>query len=582
MSNFTTQSKLLFQEHFILKNLKSYLPQYLLQWAGAVVFTIVISAVLKFADIVDYDFTRTFATSILSISITTITFAIPTCMRTIFAAYEEYYSTTIKEILLQRFPITLLTISSFTSLGVSMLIVSGVLGKYIPVHASILFCIMTFWGLVCIYYLFVAIEKLVYFVVKAPGAVLDKLKFNIYQATDLATPAEYDDFRQQLASINDIAATIVQKSTGRDEVIINCLEAFRNIHKQHMEYFQDAHDNTAQKRHLNACRAVLHEMTRVYREAANSKNEHATQAIVDVYCSMVYDACSLGMGYGYITELVAQVEKFQSYAFATMVEEIQEQAATDWFFDLVCRLEDLSTEDSSVPLQYIQVCITRELSASLRRITLDKRENLIDRFLKVSSNADIDFDLDQIGKNWLALLDRAFFIYLNWLIAAKPDGVEKYLTYLKNYSSRSSTVFRGVLCDSHERIDQLLLYESIYEAYSNDNDIVSSASAVNASNSEKGRGADRTALIMGLPSRVDSAKTLSYLVMLNTARMHLSNIMGKYRLSSKIEHSAIDILDNAEDDTLAREWVLAQLCTVGDLKEVVNVAVDDTGRITRQ
>lgn len=62
-----------------------------------------------------------------------------------------------------------------------------------------MFVVSSFWGLVCIVYLFVALEKLVYFIVRTPHAVLDKLQFTV-DATEQCCSEDY--FREIMSKID--------------------------------------------------------------------------------------------------------------------------------------------------------------------------------------------------------------------------------------------------------------------------------------------------------------------------------------------------------------------------------------------
>ena len=192
------------REHFIVLGIRYYAKYYLLLWVGAVAFSLAFIPALE--EIVNYDFTRFFAGTTLTISITTITLALPTALNIILDRYSKYTNRYIINILVQRFPISLLTLSAFTSLIVSISVASGVLGNYfIPTGSSTIaaaLLLMIYWAGVCIVYLFIVIEKMVYFVVNAPEAVLEKLEFGVYNALDLSNKEQYAHFRSQLGFQN--------------------------------------------------------------------------------------------------------------------------------------------------------------------------------------------------------------------------------------------------------------------------------------------------------------------------------------------------------------------------------------------
>lgn len=222
--------KLDLSEHFILTNFISRMPIYAAMWIIALALGAMLSSLPMPQPVTDYAGMRAFSIAFITIATTTITFAIPTCMRSIFSTYEQYYSTKISEILLQRFPVTLLALSAFTSLLISVMIVSGIVGITIPVSPASAFYVALFWTLVCVFYLFVAIEKMVYFIANAPYAVIEKLEYGVGSVPEITTKEEYDSFRQELASMNDIASTIISRSTGQDDTVTEILEAFQQIH----------------------------------------------------------------------------------------------------------------------------------------------------------------------------------------------------------------------------------------------------------------------------------------------------------------------------------------------------------------
>lgn len=308
--------KINFREHYIVQNFKHYTPYYVLFWLGALVFAFGLGIFLE--DNVNYEYTRFFAGSTLTISITTITLALPTALNIILERYSKYTNRNIINILVERFPITLLTLSAFTSLVVSLSVASGFMGNYFSpagnYTVAVGLLIMLYWAGVCIIYLFIVIEKMVYFVVNAPEAVLDKLEFGVYKAEDLSNQKQYAEFRSQLASINDIAATLVEQSTGRDVVIIRCLDALRAIHRLYLA--KGVPETNTEKRKLNfkAVNAVDQEIVRIYREAANAKNEHATLSIINTWSLMMRDAAELNADNVYIAELMTRIQRFQSYA----------------------------------------------------------------------------------------------------------------------------------------------------------------------------------------------------------------------------------------------------------------------------
>lgn len=446
-----TENKLIIREHFILNNIKGFIGRYAGLWVVALLLAYVVAIIAPFGPEIDYSNTKAFASAILSLSITTITFAIPTCMRTIFSAYENYYSTPIKEMLIKRFPITLLTLSSFTSLFVSLAVVSGLLGAYIYVAPSTLFAISAFWGLVCIYYLFLSIEKMIYFVVKAPGAILDKLEFEVH-TTNLTVQEEYEKFLDALASINDIAATIIARSTGRDEVIIRCLAVFRSVYAECLEAAVSSTSPVVQRRYYNACRAVLDELVRSFRESSASKNEHATLTVIDLFCEMACDSSLSGASVEWVDEMISYMEKFSSYAMASTIDEIEEQVTSDWFFILAAK----SGENATPALCSAAI---RQLSMALKRDALAGKDSLLSRFFRSASNSNVRYAVDGLPDRWKGALDRSVFVFLCWVLQEDPPQAERYMDYIRTYTTLDKRLYRSVVPDTERRIARVLEYD---------------------------------------------------------------------------------------------------------------------------
>ena len=440
-------------EHYILTNVKDRLAHYALLWVAAILIAWLLSSLSFEQPVASYESLRAFSVAFLTIAVTTITFAIPTCMRTIFAAYEKYYSTQINEMLLERFPATLLALSAFTSLVVSLLHISGIVGVAIPIDCSFAFYIALFWTAVCIIYLFVAIEKLIHFVVKAPYAVLERLKEDIEVLDEISSKEDYAAYRQALTGMNDIAATTLSKSTGYDATIKSALSVFR---KAHSRYMLPAGEVAPERfrYHLNACRSATHEVVRLFRQACTGKNEFAAIGVMRTYCAMVVDAVDSNCGIGYFTEMLAQLPRMQSYASASSVGEIEALAYSSWFFFLAHR----ASEDPSRSWHAdYRAAVARELSSGLRKATVEHSgEGVMSKFFRIASNSEVEYDLDEITDEWKAVLDRSVFLYLEWLIDAEPADAEKYAGYLRKYSQVDSGVFRKVLCDSPERLHAAL------------------------------------------------------------------------------------------------------------------------------
>lgn len=452
---YKSKVKLDLSEHFILTNFINRLPIYAIMWIVAIVAAYFLSLLPVEQPVTDYAGMRAFSIAFITISTTTITFAIPTCMRAIFSTYEQYYSTKISEILLLRFPVTLLALSAFTSLFVSVAIVSGIIGVMIPVPHSEAFYVALFWTLVCVFYLFVAIEKMVYFIANAPYAVIEKLEYGVSTAAEITSKEEYSKFRQELASMNDIASTIISRSTGQDRTVTEILSAFTDIHSH---YLKSADQNNHQqfKYHMNACRAVDHEIVRMFRTACSAKNEQACRNIIKTYCAMMRTALLTPSKVGYFADMMDQISRFQSYAAATSVEEIKTLASVTWFF----MFGDMMEENDKYYYQKYSI-VVRILSAALRQATESGEDGIIVKFLRIASNAEIDPDINKLSDQWKTLLDRAVFMYATWLVDLMPKDADRYMEYIRRYSSSSSDVFRSVLPDDISRAKKLISYENI-------------------------------------------------------------------------------------------------------------------------
>lgn len=530
------KAKLAAKEHFILANFLGRLPLYLLMWVAAILFALVFSQMPWTQPVVDYAGMRAFSIAFITIATTTITFAIPTCMRAIFSTYEQYYSTKISEILLRRFPVTLLTLSAFTSLLISIAVVSGIIGVAIPVSPAAAFYVALFWTLVCVFYLFVAIEKMVYFIANAPYAVIEKLEYSVGAMPEISTKSDYELFRQELASMNDIASTIISRSTGYDASITEILEAFQQIHAHYLST-ADAADQAQFRYHLNACRAVDHEIVRIFRTACSVKNEQACSNIIATYCAMMLDAIETNTGIGYFSDMLEQIGRFQSYAGATSVDEIKILASVSWFFMLAELAKDRQKTDAA---KYS--LIVRTLSSSLCSATEAGDSVLIVKFLRIASNAEVDYDMRDIGEIWKNLLDRTVFIYATWLIDLIPPDAAKYVEYIKRYSFITSSVFRSVLPDTDERLAALFKYENLLHARSN------TSAELNG----------KTAMLLSLDLENTAAHALMVVVLLdeNNIKTPFSNNKNMWiRFSRDISY----IRKHADDETISQRVHLASV-----------------------
>ena len=532
-----SKAKLHLDEHFILRNIGSVLPKYALFWICAIAASFTLAAAPFEQPVTDYAGLRAFAVAFLTISVTTVTFAIPTCMRTIFAAYEQYYSTKIHEILLMRFPVTLLAISAFTSLVLSLLIVSGLIGISLPLSSTHMFYISLFWTVVCLVYLFVALEKLIYFVVKAPYAVLDKLEYGVSNISSIENKEDYAKFRRELAGMNDIAATIISKSTGQDDAITKVLDLFRDIHKHFLEQAAAAPDEASEKLALSACRAVDHEIVRIFRISASSRNEQAARNILKTYCGMISDAMALGSGIWYFTDMLSQIERMQSYADFTSVGEIKSLTYTGWFFMLADRFYG-SHHDSRKYTVVVQA-----LSSALRRATVASHEETITKFLRIASNSELDYDIPNMPSLWQTMLDRAVFVYTVWLIDAMPANAEKYLDYVKKYSSTATSVFRRVLPDSPERLGNLVTYENMVMPTSNAED--------GSDTVAKSVSSDKVVLAMSMSNEDNAAHTIAMLMLLYLADMDVDVLRSFGRSGQQVADEVEDLLERCGDDDVA-------------------------------
>lgn len=561
--DYTGKVKLEAKEHFILSNFISRLPIYILMWGVCLLASWMLSNGMWTQPVVDYSGMRAFSIAFVTIATTTITFAIPTCMRAIFSTYEQYYSTKISEILLNRFPVTLLTLSAFTSLLVSVLIVSGIVGVAIPVSPAAAFYVALFWTLVCIFYLFVAIEKMVYFIANAPYAVIEKLEYGVSAIPEITTKQEYDSFRQELASINDIASTIISRSTGYDSAITETLSAFQQIHKHYL-FTADANNPTQFKFHINACRAVGHEIVRIFRTACSVKNEKACDNIVQTYCAMLSDALDTDTGIGYFSDMMDQIPKLQSYATASSVEELKIIASVNWFFILADIASKTGTDSTSH--QSKNAIIVRTLTTTLRTATEARDDAIIVKFLRIASNSEIDFDVSKVSPIWRDMLDRAVFIYSTWLIDLMPIDAERYIEYIKRYSKPASSIFRSVLPDNAERMHQLMMYENMMRLY-----------GATTGGDRATKVADgRTAMVLSMNLDSTAAHTMMFTVLLDRNHMELSSMEDYARLYKNFSKEMEYVKDNKDDEKIAERLALASV-----LDEELSYSICNTKGISK-
>lgn len=538
--------KLDLSEHFILTNFISRMPIYAAMWIIALALGAMLSSLPMPQPVTDYAGMRAFSIAFITIATTTITFAIPTCMRSIFSTYEQYYSTKISEILLQRFPVTLLALSAFTSLLISVMIVSGIVGITIPVSPASAFYVALFWTLVCVFYLFVAIEKMVYFIANAPYAVIEKLEYGVGSVPEITTKEEYDSFRQELASMNDIASTIISRSTGQDDTVTEILEAFQQIH-HHYLITANQSDHSQFRYHMNACRAVDHEIVRMFRTASTAKNEQACRNIIRAYCAMLKNAMATSSKVGYFADMMEQIARFQSYASACAVEEIKTLASVTWFFMLGDMMED---SDKYVYQKYS--IVVRMLTAALRQASEQGEDSIIVKFLRIASNSEIEPDINNLSKRWRELLDRAVFVYATWIVDMIPQNAERYMEYIRRYSSIRSEVFRSVLPDSKERAQGLLTYENIVS-------IAIAEQDNNAQDTVAKIGEGQTAMILSLSLEDTSAHTMMLIAILDRAGIEWQDLPRYGRIGEKLLDEIRELAKEITDPEIATRLTLVSI-----------------------
>ena len=519
------------KEHFIMRNFVRFFPKYALLWMFAIAIGIGCSYLPWAQPVSDYSGMRAFAIAFITITTTTITFAIPTCMRTIFSAYEGYYSTKIKQILLQRFPVTLLALSAFTSLILSILIVSGILGIAVDVPHEVMFYISLFWTLVCVAYLFIAIEKMVYFTVNAPYAILDKLEYGVMSHREITTEREYERFRDELSSINDIAATIVSRSTGQDKAVTTAMKSMFKIHRYYLTS-ATAGGKAQLRYHLMACQAVDHEMVRLFRASAQSCNEQACGTVIRTYCAMLSDAFKTKTGVGYFSDMMEEIPRIQSYANAAYIDDIEVMAYVGWFYTLAKTLDVEEYDKAKLAI------VVRILSESLRRAVIDENDRIIYSFMRAASNTTVSHDVDGLSGTWLNILDRTVFVFVTWLIDAMPENSEKYLDYIRRYSMFNNGKYRSVLPDTRERVEALIAYESL--ASLNNDDVCDDTARFFVSS-------DHMALAMSISLEDTAAHTLSMLALMQHAGLDLQEVATFGRAGEKLVED-VEALDSRKTD----------------------------------
>lgn len=539
----TTGSK--YKEHFIFDHLKTRLPHYCALW----VIGILLSFIACYAfgwETASTEINQSFARTVFSLFTLTVTLAIPTCLRSIFATYEDYYSTKIKEILVDRFPITLLILSAFTSIILGLGYLSGVLTVYLPIPTTFAVALLAFWTIVCVAYMFLAIEKLIHFTANAPHAVLDHLEGAIDAHIEMKTQKEYYEFRDELAALNDIAATIVKRSTGRDAAVVRCIKFTRKVHGELLDsaYIAKKFGNKeAAKLRLKGCRAARRELVRIYREAAAGKNEHACKTVVKTYCLMIADAAKAGAPWAYLTEMLSLLERIQSYALNSGVEDIESYACVEWAFVLIRLLDDAGDEINS-SLLYARLGIARELVAALRRATIADAEDVLLRFVRIASNSELDVPLDDLRIEWLAVIDRAVLEYMSWAMRSAPYEIDRWLRYFADYSAPTNSKSRSIFVDSEER------FAAMHQLGSTDLESEAKKRG-KVSEDDDHRVYDLSPISVGVLPGMSRSKALAYIIEASWVGVPIEELASKYSsLDEALDRYAV----MSDED---KEWDIA-------------------------
>ena len=503
---YKNKSQLNYREHFILRKFRKFTARYLMMWLVIILLAAILANMGFRQPVESVADVQMFARSFIMIAITTITIAIPTCLRTVFAAYEHYQSTTIKKIILNRFPVTLLTISAFTTLIISILITSGILGNTIAIQPAFIFYVALFWIIICIMYIFVAIEKLVYFTFNSPYAILEKLEYNILSINHITNHRKYTNFRRELASINDIATTILHYSTGRDDAIVAVLAIFDNIHEHYLST-ADKKNEQQFSYHISACKAVEHEIVRMARSAYNSRNEQTITQILRLYCAMIADAMHIDTSIGHFQDMMTQLNRLQTYADDSGVLEIKITTYFDWFFMLAA---DVGNKKCS-PEKYSLV--SRTLATTLRKATIDDKKEMITEFFQTAANTNPEYNTSRLTNDWRIVLDRAIFVYTTWLIDTTPEKADEYLQLIGEYSDVNANLLIPILPMSKQRLQDLFTYEKL-ASFADTNDLTTSTIA----------SSEQTVLAMRMNIKNTAAHTLVILYIMHALDFDLNDL----------------------------------------------------------
>ncbi len=453
-------------ERFIINSMTRFIWRYLALWAGCLLLNLVAQYVGKISNWVDLDVVLNVCRAFMTLSTITISLAIPTCLATVFDSYNQYRSTVIRSILVERFPITLLIISAFTSLVLVVCGYTSIATEVFGLSLSTVFVLVTYWGCICIIYLFMALERMLHFTVKSPHAVLDHLEQRVL-TSDLTSPENYEDFKRSLSSMGNIAADIVRNTGGNDDVVLRYLRFLRRVYSRIPD---------DERRTWMARSYTLGELVRIFREAVIAQDEKVGMNIVEITSAMLCDVVYARASESEIDRVCEVFSRFIAEALSGFSEEMQRLAVSGYWWmaaaDLSRTRDTTAIETATVRdipdcrglegTTYALSHLKRILSGGLRRVSDGTHDELlIDFFREASGTAIHHIGVTDIGDESRVMLDRTVLTYLDWLIEQRPDDAMRYARSLSIYSTRSENTRRSVIPDTRERVDALILHDSL-------------------------------------------------------------------------------------------------------------------------
>lgn len=523
-------------ERFIINSMSRFIWRYLALWAGCVLLDLFAYYVGNISSWVDSDVVLNVCRAFMTLSTITISLAIPTCLATVFDSYSQYRSTVIRSILVERFPITLLIISAFTSLVLVVCGYTSIATDVFGLSLSTVFVLVAYWGCICIIYLFMAIERMLHFTVKSPHAVLDHLEPRILALleSDLGSAENYEDFKRSLSAMGNIATDVVRNTGGNDDVVLRYLRFLRAVYAR----VPDDERRTWMVRSY-----TLGELVRIFREAVMAQDEKVGMNTVEITSAMLCDVVYAKASESEIDRVCEVFSRFIGEALSGFSEEMQRLAVSGYWWmaaaDISRTRDTTAIETATVrdipdcrglsTATYALSHLKRILSGALRRVSDGTHDELlIDFFREASGTAVHHIGVNDIGDEPRMMLDRTVLTYLDWLIEQRPDDALRYARSLSIYSTSSANTKRSVLPDTRGRVDALILHDSL--SWGSDDTKVAMIDT-------------QTARMMLLPVNADESMTLAYAVLFEHSDYPHEN---RGEVAGKLVERAQDALLNGD------------------------------------